>query len=87
MWFRKKVLVNRGSSDFFTLVLRAWKKHCRSSSSICSVNSKKRPNVNNVSHQAPVPQHKPLEQRPRPQSSASSLILMASLAKASREEG
>lgn len=36
MWFRRKVLVNRGSSDFLTLLLRAWKKHCNSRASISS---------------------------------------------------
>lgn len=36
MWLRRNVLVNRGSSDFFTLVLRAWRKHCHSRASMFS---------------------------------------------------
>lgn len=39
MWFRRNVLVSRGSSDFFTLLLRAWRKHCNSRASIVSVKS------------------------------------------------
>lgn len=36
MWLRRKVLVRRGSSDFLTLLLRAWRKHCNSRASMFS---------------------------------------------------
>ena len=39
MWMRRNVLVSRGSSDFFTLVFRACRKHCNSRASIASVKS------------------------------------------------
>lgn len=39
MWLRRNVLVSRGSSDFFTLLLRAWRKHCNSRASIFSAKS------------------------------------------------
>lgn len=39
MWFRRNVLVSRGSSDFLTLLFRACRKHCSSRASISSVKS------------------------------------------------
>lgn len=37
MWLRRNVLVSRGSSDFFTFLLSAWRKHCNSRASMVSV--------------------------------------------------
>lgn len=40
IWLRRNVLVSRGSSDFFTLLFKAWRKHCNSMASITSVKTR-----------------------------------------------